>query len=217
MIPYQFENSTWKIKKTIKFEILKFFEAHKEKKWDWSRVYSSWEKRKSKISLEDQDSTVKKFENGIAGMFHSTSGYIWTLPVQIENFRWHIFRFMRDCPTGKLQKSEFVAIYKELFPNGNAKTFSEFIFNVFDADGNGTIEACLQNNPTFEKNSLLRLILKTIKVWRIHSSAGNNIKIRPGPEIGLGFQTLWYRYDSHCFPYHYLCSLYGYIDVGDGW
>ena len=47
---------------------------------------------------------------------------------------------MRDCPTGKLQKSEFVAIYKELFPNGNAKTFSEFIFNVFDADGNGTIE-----------------------------------------------------------------------------
>ena len=55
------------------------------------------------------------------------------------------FRFMRDCPTGKLQKSEFVAIYKELFPNGNAKTFSEFIFNVFDADGNGTIEAGFQN------------------------------------------------------------------------
>ena len=53
---------------------------------------------------------------------------------------------MRDCPTGKLQKSEFVAIYKELFPNGNAKTFSEFIFNVFDADGNGTIEAGFQNN-----------------------------------------------------------------------
>lgn len=70
------------------------------------------------------------------------------LPVIFLHFRFnlcnlcdHILRFMRDCPTGKLQKSEFVAIYKELFPNGNAKTFSEFIFNVFDADGNGTIEA----------------------------------------------------------------------------
>ena len=74
------------------------------------------------------------------------------LPVIFLHFRFnictfgdHIFRFMRDCPTGKLQKSEFVAIYKELFPNGNAKTFSEFIFNVFDADGNGTIEAGFHN------------------------------------------------------------------------
>ena len=46
--------------------------------------------------------------------------------------KWHR-GFVRDCPTGKLQKSEFVQIYRELFPNGNATTFSEFIFNVFDA------------------------------------------------------------------------------------
>ena len=46
--------------------------------------------------------------------------------------KWHR-GFVRDCPTGKLQKSEFVPIYRELFPNGNATTFSEFIFNVFDA------------------------------------------------------------------------------------
>ena len=64
-----------------------------------------------------------------------------------------MFRFMRDCPTGKLQKSEFVAIYKELFPNGNAKTFSEFIFNVFDADGNGTIEAGFQNKLDFKSRT----------------------------------------------------------------
>ena len=92
---------------------------------------------------------MKKSENGIVGMFE-------LLPAIILHFRFDlstsadlIFRFMRDCPTGKLQKSEFVAIYKELFPNGNAKTFSEFIFNVFDADGNGTIEAGFHNKLVF--------------------------------------------------------------------
>ena len=68
-----------------------------------------------------------------------------------------MFRFMRDCPTGKLQKSEFVAIYKELFPNGNAKTFSEFIFNVFDADGNGTIEAGFHDK--LDLNPVLQILL----------------------------------------------------------
>ena len=127
--------------------ILKLFEANKEK-WVWNKVHS-WEKKKSKISLKDLVLTVKKSENGIVGMFA-------LLPAIILHFRFDlstsadlIFRFMRDCPTGKLQKSEFVAIYKELFPNGNAKTFSEFIFNVFDADGNGTIEAGFQNKLDF--------------------------------------------------------------------
>ena len=111
---------------------------------------------------------MKKSENGIVGMFA-------LLPVVILHFRFDlrkyavylIFRFMRDCPTGKLQKSEFVAIYKELFPNGNAKTFSEFIFNVFDADGNGTIEAGFQNKLDFINVSDIKrswLILKIIKV-----------------------------------------------------
>ena len=110
---------------------------------------------------------MKKSENGIVGMFA-------LFPVVILHFRFDppsstdlIFRFMRDCPTGKLQKSEFVAIYKELFPNGNAKTFSEFIFNVFDADGNGTIEAGFQNKLDFIFVSDIKrfwLMLKIIKV-----------------------------------------------------
>jgi len=76
-------------------------------------------------------------------------GYVHYFRFDLSTSTDHVFRFMRDCPTGKLQKSEFVAIYKELFPNGNAKTFSEFIFNVFDADGNGTIEAGFRNKHDF--------------------------------------------------------------------
>ena len=103
------------------------------------------------------------------------------LPVIFLHFRFnlctfgdHIFRFMRDCPTGKLQKSEFVAIYKELFPNGNAKTFSEFIFNVFDADGNGTIEAGFQNKQ--EYHFVLELF-KFSAYFENHNSLKNSYKL----------------------------------------
>jgi len=53
--------------------------------------------------------------------------------------KWHA-GFMRDCPTGKLQRSEFVEIYNKFFPHGNATKFSQFVFDVFDADGSGTID-----------------------------------------------------------------------------
>ena len=32
--------------------------------------------------------------------------------------------FSSDCPTGKLQKTEFTKIYKQLFPNGNPTAFA---------------------------------------------------------------------------------------------
>ena len=42
--------------------------------------------------------------------------------------------FMHDSPTGEMQRSEFVKIYKELFPNGDATTFSNYIFNIIDQE-----------------------------------------------------------------------------------
>ena len=85
---------------------------------------------------------MKRFENGTEGKDNAVPKLGTLIFIYLLKFNKSLinFRFMRDCPTGKLQKSEFVAIYKELFPNGNAKTFSEFIFNVFDADGNGTMD-----------------------------------------------------------------------------
>ena len=47
--------------------------------------------------------------------------------------------FMKDCPTGEMQRTEFVKVYSEMFPNGDASNFSNYIFNVSDHDGNGSV------------------------------------------------------------------------------
>ena len=47
---------------------------------------------------------------------------------------------MKDCPDGKLKRADFTNIYSQFFPNGNAEQFASFVFNLFDEDGNGSIE-----------------------------------------------------------------------------
>ena len=48
--------------------------------------------------------------------------------------------FMKECPSGKIKPAGFKRISKNLFPDGNADEFTTFAFNLFDANGNGTIE-----------------------------------------------------------------------------
>eukprot|EP01135_Chromosphaera_perkinsii_P012179 Nk52_evm1s2609 gene=Nk52_evmTU1s2609 len=47
--------------------------------------------------------------------------------------------FIKDCPSGNLNKEEFQKIYKQFFPFGNANDFSNYVFNVFDANKDGSI------------------------------------------------------------------------------
>ena len=47
---------------------------------------------------------------------------------------------MKDCPDGKLKRSDFTNIYSQFFPDGNAEKFASLVFNLFDEDGNGSIE-----------------------------------------------------------------------------
>lgn len=48
--------------------------------------------------------------------------------------------FIKDCPSGELDKPEFQKIYKQFFPFGDPSTFADYVFNVFDSNKNGKIE-----------------------------------------------------------------------------
>jgi len=52
---------------------------------------------------------------------------------------WHA-GFLRDCPSGKLDKKKFVEVYKQFYPNGKADNFCKFAFDTFDANHDGTID-----------------------------------------------------------------------------
>lgn len=48
--------------------------------------------------------------------------------------------FLKDCPSGQLDKVEFSRIYKQFFPFGDPGEFADYVFNVFDENKNGTID-----------------------------------------------------------------------------
>ncbi|KAJ3009443.1 Neuronal calcium sensor 1 [Thoreauomyces humboldtii] len=48
--------------------------------------------------------------------------------------------FMKDCPTGSLDRPSFQRIYKSFFPFGDPSAFADHVFNVFDENKNGSID-----------------------------------------------------------------------------
>lgn len=41
--------------------------------------------------------------------------------------------FIKDCPAGRLNKQEFIKIYKQFFPFGDPSQFADYVFNVSGA------------------------------------------------------------------------------------
>ncbi|KAK1332822.1 hypothetical protein QTO34_006353 [Cnephaeus nilssonii] len=46
---------------------------------------------------------------------------------------------LQECPSGLVDEDTFKLIYAQFFPQGDATTYAHFLFNAFDADGNGAI------------------------------------------------------------------------------
>eukprot|EP00033_Pygsuia_biforma_P000643 GCRY01000758.1.p1 GENE.GCRY01000758.1~~GCRY01000758.1.p1 ORF type:complete len:191 (+),score=30.05 GCRY01000758.1:233-805(+) len=47
--------------------------------------------------------------------------------------------FTHDCPSGILNRTDFIKIYRSFFPFGDAKPFAELVFRMFDTDRNDEI------------------------------------------------------------------------------
>ncbi|CAF2404618.1 unnamed protein product [Rotaria sp. Silwood2] len=52
---------------------------------------------------------------------------------------WHK-GFLHDCPNGKLDKRNFLEVYKKFYPEGKAENFCSQVFKAFDSDNNGYID-----------------------------------------------------------------------------
>ncbi|CAF2191904.1 unnamed protein product [Rotaria magnacalcarata] len=52
---------------------------------------------------------------------------------------WHA-GFIRDCPSGRLDKKKFIEVYKQFYPSGKPETFCKFAFDTFDANHDGSID-----------------------------------------------------------------------------
>ncbi|CAF2006981.1 unnamed protein product [Rotaria magnacalcarata] len=52
---------------------------------------------------------------------------------------WHA-GFLKDCPSGKLDKKQFLNVYKKFYPEGKADKYCNFVFTAFDTDNNNWID-----------------------------------------------------------------------------
>ncbi|KNC86363.1 calcium-binding protein NCS-1 [Sphaeroforma arctica JP610] len=57
---------------------------------------------------------------------------------QRELQQWHN-AFLKDCPSGTLDKDEFQKLYRQLFPLGDPSVFSRHVFRIIDEDNDGFI------------------------------------------------------------------------------
>ncbi len=56
-----------------------------------------------------------------------------------EILLWHD-HFVRECPSGKMDKEKFVEYYTKFRVSFNVNEIAERVFAAFDTDKNGTIE-----------------------------------------------------------------------------
>lgn len=58
---------------------------------------------------------------------------------ETEIVQWYE-NFKRQCPTGRISKDEFQAIYSKFFPDSDAQTYAQHVFRSFDTNDDGTLD-----------------------------------------------------------------------------
>lgn len=93
---------------------------------------------------------MQKFENGTPYVIIRERKVNFSLLFSVKGF-------LRDCPSGKLDKKKFIDVYKQFYPQGKADSFCKsversrvlsnlfsvsirYAFATFDANNDGTID-----------------------------------------------------------------------------
>ncbi|XP_072304343.1 recoverin-like [Eucyclogobius newberryi] len=58
---------------------------------------------------------------------------------ETEIVQWYE-NFQKQCPSGKISKQDFQAIYTKFFPESDAHTYAQHVFRSFDANDDGTLD-----------------------------------------------------------------------------
>lgn len=58
---------------------------------------------------------------------------------ETEIVQWYE-NFKKQCPTGRITKDEFQAIYSKFFPESDAQTYAQHVFRSFDTNDDGTLD-----------------------------------------------------------------------------
>ncbi|XP_078588872.1 Kv channel-interacting protein 4-like isoform X2 [Branchiostoma floridae x Branchiostoma japonicum] len=78
--------------------------------------------------------------------------------------------FKQECPTGLVNEDTFKSIYSEFFPQGDSSAYAHYVFNVFDADHNGTIsfEEFVIGLSVLSRGSLNEKLMWAFKLYDIN-------------------------------------------------
>ncbi|XP_028298608.1 recoverin-like [Gouania willdenowi] len=58
---------------------------------------------------------------------------------ETEIVQWYD-NFKKQCPTGRITREEFQAIYSKFFPDSDANTYAQHVFRSFDTNDDGTLD-----------------------------------------------------------------------------
>ena len=66
-----------------------------------------------------------------------------------------------ECPSGKLSKAHLQRLFKRVFPVGDSENFCDYIFRLFDDDGNNVLEfkEFLQVSSIYFSRFSIRILL----------------------------------------------------------